>query len=526
MQGAASDDTTHWWQRRAAVVALIAFSVVPLLWPTVPPLVDLPGHMGRYAIQLGIGDVPQFRQWYSFRWALIGNLGVDLLIIPMATLFGIELGTKLIVIATIALTAAGLLWIAREVHGRIPPTALFALPFAYGHPFQFGFINFALAMALGLCAFALWLRMARLGAERVRPIVFLPISILLWVCHTYGWGLVGILAFSAEVVRQWDMRQLRGRRWWAVPAYAAWHCLPMAAPIAMMVIWRSGAVAGVTADWFNWSWKLVWLTQTLRDRWWALDSAALAIAVAVLVTAALSRRLGYSRNLGASALVVLIMFLAIPRIVFGSAYADMRLTPYLFAIALVAIRPTARAERRFVAALAVAGLAFFGARTVLTTVSFIAAAKRVDRSLVALNHVPVGARLVTFVGSACSRAWPMTRDWHLPGLALVRRQAFSNDQWNLPGAQLLRVRIAGAGRFGHDPSQVVSEHGCRRDGFWSLPVAMARLPRGAFDYIWLINPPPFSSAIMAGTTRVWTDGDNALFRINPIATLAVAGQRR
>ncbi|MFO3796683.1 MAG: S1C family serine protease, partial [Anaerolineales bacterium] len=39
-----------------------------------------------------------------------------------------------------------LLWIAREVHGRIPPTALFALPLAYSYPFQFGFVNFALSI--------------------------------------------------------------------------------------------------------------------------------------------------------------------------------------------------------------------------------------------------------------------------------------------------------------------------------------------------------------------------------------------
>ena len=37
----------HWWERRATVVALALLAAVPLLWPTIPPLNDVPGHLGR-----------------------------------------------------------------------------------------------------------------------------------------------------------------------------------------------------------------------------------------------------------------------------------------------------------------------------------------------------------------------------------------------------------------------------------------------------------------------------------------------
>ncbi|MFX8114457.1 hypothetical protein ABTL09_19750, partial [Acinetobacter baumannii] len=85
--------------------------------------------------------------------------GLDLLVVPLAPIFGLELSVKLIVITIPALTVMGLLWIAREVHGRIPATALVALPLAYNFAFHFGFVNFALAQALALNAFALWLRL-------------------------------------------------------------------------------------------------------------------------------------------------------------------------------------------------------------------------------------------------------------------------------------------------------------------------------------------------------------------------------
>ena len=93
----------------------------------------------------------------------IGNLGVDLLMMALAPLIGLEPAVKLIVLAIPPLTVAGFLWVAREVHGRVPPTAYFAIPFAYGHPFMFGFVNFALSMAFAFLAFGLWLRLGRLG---------------------------------------------------------------------------------------------------------------------------------------------------------------------------------------------------------------------------------------------------------------------------------------------------------------------------------------------------------------------------
>ena len=177
------------------LLALLA--MLPLLWPTIPPLVDLPGHMGRYRVQLDYADSATLRNFYSFKWNLIGNLGVDLLIIPLSKIFGLELGTKLIVMSIPAMMVAGLLWIAREVHGEVPPTAMFALPLAYGHPFMFGFVNFALAMALALLAFALWLRLARQGRLKLRAALFVVIGPVLWITHTFGWGTLGVLAFSA-----------------------------------------------------------------------------------------------------------------------------------------------------------------------------------------------------------------------------------------------------------------------------------------------------------------------------------------
>ena len=509
-------ETRLWWQTRAFVLAMAILATVPLMWPEIPPLVDLPGHMGRFRVQLSSDQYPWLRDWYDFRWSLIGNLGIDLAIIPLTPVFGLELAVKLVVMAIPALTVGGLLWIAREVHGRIPPHALFALPLSYSFPFQFGFVNFALSMGLALCLFALWLRMARLGAVRLRAIVFVPLSCLLWLCHTFGWGVLGVLAFSAEMIRQHDLRKDRQSGHWVESwLRAGLGCVPLALPMVLMVAWRSGDhVTGETADWFNWHAKMQWVTMVFRDRWLGWDMASGAILLLVLIKALRDPNIQYSRNLGLSAFFLVAVFLLLPRIVFGSAYADMRLAPFMLAIAVLAIRPKPAMTARHATIMAVLGLAFFLARTAGTTASYVMFDRVYDRELAALERLPVGARLVSFVGMGCNNRWMMSRLEHMPALALVRRAAFSNDQWSMAGAQLLTTRYRAARGFAHDPSEIVTPFQCSRE--WWRPVnrALLQFPRDAFDYVWMIQPPSHDPRMLRDLKEVWRDGSSVLYRVD------------
>jgi len=498
----------QWWETRGFALLLVLGSAVPLLWPGIPPLLDLPGHMGRYEVQLNGETSEALRNFYTFEWRLIGNLGIDLLVVPLSAIFGLELAVKLIVLTIPPLTAAGFLWVAREVHGRIPPTALFALPFAYNFPFLFGFVNYALSMALAFLAFGLWLRLARLGHTRLRAAVMVPISLLLWLCHAFGWGTLGVLAFSAELVRQFD----RGHNLVMAGLRAAMHCLALAPPVALVLLWRSEA-GGVTGDWLNFDAKLDWVRMALRDRWEIFDLVSLGLCGLIIFWAMVSRRIHFSRNLAATALFLSLVFVALPRIVFGSAYADMRLAPYLFAVGLIAIRFPENASRRFMQAIAIAGLAFFAVRTAAGTVSAYLYDQRYDRELAALEHVPEGARMVSFIGRQCREPWAMTRLLHLSAIGIVRRHAFSNDQWTMAGAQLLNTRYREGWPFIRDASQVVTEKPCRREAWRTLDESLAHFPRDAFDYVWLIDPPLYDPAFAEGLRPVWRSGTSLLLKV-------------
>jgi len=136
-----------------------------------------------------------------------------------------------------------------------------------------------------------------------------------------------------------------------------------------------------------------------------------------------------------------------------------------------------------------------------------------DRELAALDHVPEGARMVSFVGRSCVEPWSMTRLLHVPGMAVVRRRAFSNDQWTMAGAQLLTVRYNEGWPFIRDPSQVVTRFRCGHEVWRPINVALANFPRDAFDYVWLIQPPPYDANLTKGLQPVWRNGRSVLYRV-------------
>jgi hypothetical protein len=381
------------------------------------------------------------------------------------------------------------------------------VPLAFGHPFMFGFVNFALSMALALLAFGLWLRLGRLGKTGLRAILFVPISFVVFFAHTFGWGTLGLLCFSAEAVRQHD----RGVSWWMAAIRAGCHAATLALPVIPIYLWRSDATGGLTKRWFDWDYKWEYLLRMFRDRWEAFDIASAAIVLAVPVFALIHPRLTLSRNLAFSGLVLAATYVLLPRIVFGSAYADMRLVPFAAAVFVLAVR--FKQETRFPLAtwLALAAVGFMLVRLAGTTTSMAIAGNRQTEQLKALDYVLMGSRVAVLVWDKCEQ-WPLRRSDHLGAIATVRREAYTNDHWPMAGSTLMRVRYPSAGWFQRDPSQIVRDPGCRHEG-WSIRAALNNLPQGAFDYLWLVDMRPIPREWVKGWQPVWA-GEGSILLIN------------
>ena len=511
--------TRNWWENWWFLVAVALFTALPLIFPETPPLVDVPGHIGRYRIELDLNSSPDLQRYFAFQWRLIGNLGVDLLVIPLAPLIGLEPAVKVIVLTIPVLTSAGILWTAKEVHGRVPPTALFAIPFVYGYPFNFGFINFALSVALALLALALWLNLGRHNRPLLRALLFVPISCLIWLVHVFGWGVLGLTIWSAELVRQHDER----RNWVRSALGATRSALVLAVPLLFMIVWRNGLASGDTFGFFRFFSKIFSFAAALRDRWLLWDTFGVAVAAMLIGAAIFDRNLELSRKLAIPAIALLVVFLLLPAEVFGSAYADMRLAPLVLIVAIMAIRfrnfPGEQAAKSLVAGL---GLLFVVLRLGATTVSFALADNESQRDLQALNYMPRGARVLFLSGEPCGKDWMMPRHTHLGSFVIARKFGFSNDQWQ-SGGQLLRVPYPLAPGFRADPSGAIYSKECLAAAHPQLrkgevlgrttQQALDQFPRRAFDFVWMSMPPNLDYRTPADLRLVWRDSDSMLFRV-------------
>lgn len=496
--------------------------IIPLAFVPILPLADLPGHMGRYAIQANISTSPFLRLWYDYEWSLIANLGVDLPVYLLSGWLGVELATKLVVMTIPPTLAAGFLWVSRETHGNIPPTALFALPLAYNYPFFFGFVNFSFAMAWMMVAYALWLRLGHQGDRgiRLRAKVFLVIAPALWVMHVYGWAALCLVCLASEFARRmdWSLGGLRPILLSKTVLESAWVCLPLSVPLVLMVAWR-GDTPMELSGWFDFLAKAKWVVGLFRDRWLGFDMIfTVTIFALIALPLVFRRQFKFNPSLACATLALGLVVLVLPRNIFASWFADVRLVPYSVALAVLAIAPRNQWPVRWTRAIIVLGLAFLAVRSVGLTASTALYAKSYAAELEAIDFIEDGGRVAVFTEPPCGLSWYHPRLAKLPGLAIVRRHAFTNDQYAAEGAQALRVTYKAAGPFQREPSsQVVHDPRCGISYLRTLEQSLAILPWAAFDYVWLLDVPEKHWPMSDGRLQeLWRNEGSILFQIIPL----------
>jgi hypothetical protein len=485
--------------------ALVLVSLLPLLQPGLPPLTDLPGHVARWHIATA-PDISPLHLYFSVDWVWVGNLGTDLLALPLIRLFGPIGAGHAIAIMIVALNVGGMLCLARSVHGRISETGLFALPLAFAWPFQMGFVNFELAQGLALLAIAGWISLGRLGRGGTRVVLSVPVALILWTCHSAGWGLLGLLALGTELAA----RREQGDRVSIALRNAIIACLPLAAPLLPMLLAApAGTVPSPSADWFNLPNKLLWIASTFRDRWQWVDLASLGVILFLLYVAWRDPRLRFSARLLVPAGLVAGAFLILPRLMMGGAYVDMRLVPAIWMLLLLSVRPAG--DPRLGRVIALAGMAFILTRTTAVTWSYAVqlSERRADLSL--LSRIPRGSAVLALNYRPCLRDWADGREDHLPAFAIIERDAFVNEQWAIAGQHILNVTYTKAGAFQADPSQHVYPSACAEEGR-SLTRALTSFPRNAFDYVWLSGI-RLKEPRRFGLETVWGQGRSMLYEV-------------
>ena len=193
----------------------------------------------------------------------------------------------------------------------------------------------------------------------------------------------------------------------------------------------------------------------------------------------------------------------------------MRLAPYLFAIALIAIRFPSAGRGRLSLARRRRRSPSSWSGPARTTVSIWLYDRAYDRELAALDHVPRGARLCQLRRPHLRRALG-----DVPAAASARAgdrpppRLFQRPMDDGRRAIAQRPLSATAGRFIRDPSQIVTARPLpRRSAGGRSTSALASFPRDAFDYVWLIQPPRLRPGADAGLQPVWRNGASVLYRV-------------
>jgi hypothetical protein len=434
------------------VLSLLAS--LPFWAARTPQLTDYPSHLARYVVMLDGGRDPFLARYYDFAWIFNGNLGADLLMLPLGHLFGAESAAWAIGMVIPVLTGLGIVAVLRALGRPLGFGPLLGFATIWSPAMGMGFANFTLSLALALFAFALWVR---LEGRHWRWAAFVPVGVLVWLCHASGWGILGVLVFGYE----WSRRKS------AAALLAPWPLLAALIPQALSPGGAGSFQYGAEPLRYK---ALIWF-QALRDQDMLLDVFVLAAIMLTIGIALWQRRI--DGRLGWAALILAALSLVMPRHFGGGDYADYR----LIAVALMAgaMAVTLRPSLLLAPAL-------FLWRLGDTTAAWHASSAKLDRVLEALDHLPKGARIAGAVEIE-ARGWALDPLEHVTSYATVRNSALVNSHFAVPGVHMLQLRAADEwGPRGFiDPShRVFHTRG--------VPVDLSRFaPARQADWLWYVG---------------------------------------
>ena len=512
------------WLSGPGIVLAVLLVCLPFALVEVPPLIDVPGHMGAAAIEAA-GPGNPLEKYFGWKWVFTLNIGGGVLMKVLGAQFGIlAAGWWSTVLAT-GLFAGGCLWTIRMVNPRGGHGAAWALMFVFSFPLLTGFLNYILATGLALTVFAasVWLE-DRPKKRAAMLMVAQPVALL---CHAIGGLLIALLVGANALGREmdrlpagwWNPRgwpQLaRTLDWKAIVHRLFVLCWPLAVSVLTMVLWKAFSPEPARSlNTWRWDQKAWYLVLTLRDQSLLLDAATtLSCFLLVLLGWVLGARWKWQQGL--PGLLVFLLFLAIPSDINGSAFVDVRLLPVAAMLAL-GLQDWSNAWGRNARWVAYTGMALLAVRLVVTGASFADYAQDYRKQLSALHHVEPGSRVLAFVEHSClEESWRNTRRDHLASLASLYRQAWVNDNWAVPGLHMLVPRFRPGRNFAADPSEFVWSRGCQGGRLRSIDTALKYAPVERVDYVWLIDtglprrPDP-------RLQLVWQEGRSLLFQVRPL----------
>jgi hypothetical protein len=504
-------DAPRCWLWATAALALV-HALLILTSPT-PPLHDYAGHLARIHIMHSIGESEFLQRYYEYHWGLRHNMGTDLLIFALAHIMPIEMAGRLVVALIPTLTFVGLALVRLKVHGRIDSLILLSAPFVMGTWFGWGFLNFCFSIALALIGFAIWLAIRRWPLI-LRTGALLGIGFVVWLFHLTGWGTLCILVFA------WEAAEALGSRWRDVRAVmgaglqAAWRSLPLAAPLLIMAATVSGS-GDLGIQFESPLTRLSTIQTSLAFTWDRVDRYCVFLLILAGAAAVFFRLTKISAGLALAAGLLFVAFLFSPAGIAGGGSVGDRLTTPLALIAATAVAWRTDLRSRMQLAL-VAGISVGLALVAIGRFGYTANAvqsynREYARNLALIEPMPEGARVIVLVVDFMGSGRPSMT--YLPNMAVVRRDAFSNMQWEEIAGHPLVLKYWREGPPVSGDEGLITGYDQAGQPTGMLQRVILEEPLDRFDYVWIVNSNRAEAPNLPQLELVGQTDRTALYRI-------------
>jgi hypothetical protein len=409
---------------KGALALLCLLLVVPLLLVDIPPLLDYPNHLAR-AVVLAFDD-PVLRQMYTPHWAIIPDLGTDLVLPPLLHVLPVYVAGRIIIAAAVLLPVIGTFAYSRAVFGTRSLWPLASALVAYNGTLLLGFLNFVAGAGLALLLAAAWIAWRERYPVRIIALATVG-AVALFFCHLMSLIFCTILIGAHELGWLW---QRRGDAR-AATRRIALSAVPLLAPLALYTQSPLSPVA-IGLEWPSLDDKLRELVMPFANYLLPLDIATAVAVVGFAAICALVGRCRVTLGSGIALVVTTVLFVMAPNAVKGTYLFDTRFVIMLGFLLFGAVLPVP--QPRFVAL----GLALlFAARMTVLGVAWWEQRQDVAEIRTTIASVQPGERVVlAFVTRKDAPAYwrdaPMNRHlslglplyYHLPALLLIEHRAF------------------------------------------------------------------------------------------------------
>ncbi len=412
---------------------MLAVLLAPLTLVDVPPLLDYPNHLARaFVLAFGPAD-PVLSRMYTPQWAIIPNLGIDLVLPPLLHVLPVHVAGRIVIGLAIVLPVLGTVAYSRVVFRTRSFWPFASALIAYNGTLLLGFLNFVAGLGLALLVAAGWIE----WRER-HPFSIIAISsvaaIGLFFCHltSVGFCLLLIAGYELEwlYAHRHNFKAMAIRIAAAVPVLAGPLLLYALSPFSPM---ESGTAWPSLYD------KLRELLMPFANYILPLDLVTAATVAGFLSLCAILGRCRITVCSAVPLVAIAVLFIASPNALKGTFLFDTRFAVMLGFLLFGALLPRCRATTLFVV--------LFAVRLVVVGAAWWEHRQDLADLRATIAFVPPGARVFLAEVPGGWRNGPVSRrlsldlplDEHMSALLLIEHRAYWPFLFDNPSQQPVRT---------------------------------------------------------------------------------------